>query len=167
MYVYVKKATMYGNKAILGHLPHCCQWNELPTVALMYGGGISAPVWYRPVHLQVASTMVASFMINTIFISVLAHLLLILWHGIQYSWFCISSFFRSNTLVANWLCLLLEIYWLFAGQLPGSSLPSIGGMFPNMLPFGVAGQVIPFFIFINSLLFFVWFFAWTGLFAAL
>jgi len=39
-----QKATMYGNKAILGHLPHCCQWNELPTVALMYGGGISSPV---------------------------------------------------------------------------------------------------------------------------
>jgi len=28
-------------------------------------------------------------------------------------------------------------------QLPGSSLPSIGGMFPNMLPFGVAGQFNP------------------------
>ncbi|PUZ45830.1 hypothetical protein GQ55_8G255900 [Panicum hallii var. hallii] len=28
-------------------------------------------------------------------------------------------------------------------QLPGSSLPGIGGMFPNMLPFGVAGQFNP------------------------
>lgn len=36
MYVSGKKATVYGNKAILGHLPHFCQWNELPTVALMY-----------------------------------------------------------------------------------------------------------------------------------
>jgi hypothetical protein len=111
--------------------------------------------------------MVASFMINTIFISVLAHMLLILWHGIQYRWFCISSFFRSNTFVANWLCLLLEIYWFFAGQLPpGSSLPSIGGMFPNILPFGVAGQVIPFSIFFNMNLYsFLYdFFAWTGLF---
>jgi hypothetical protein len=73
-------------------------------------------------------------------------MLLILWHD-----YCIAGSwsiqpFRSNTLlIANWLCFLLEIYWCLAGQLPGSSLPNIGAMFPNMLPFGVAGQVIPFF----------------------
>lgn len=72
--------------------------------------------------------------------------MLVLWHD-----YCIAGSwsiqpFRSNTLlIANWLCFLLEIYWWLAGQLPGSSLPNIGGMFPNMLPFGVAGQVIPFF----------------------
>jgi hypothetical protein len=27
---------VFGKKAFLGHLSHSCQWNELPTVTLMY-----------------------------------------------------------------------------------------------------------------------------------
>jgi hypothetical protein len=27
---------MFGKKAFLGQLSHCCQWNEMPTVTLIY-----------------------------------------------------------------------------------------------------------------------------------